>query len=234
MKIALAQIKPRKGNINANILNHIKWIEDAKAQNCNAIFFPELSITGYEPELAQELGMSIDDSRLDVFQDKSDSYKMTIAVGVPTIVNDHRLISMIVFQPNEVRLTYSKQLLHDDELTFFVHGTEQKYISINSVTIAPAICYESIQTKHFTDCLQQPFDIYLASVAKPERAIDNAQKHYSKIAKQFQKPILMVNAVGPCDNFIAGGKTSFCDNNGNIINKISSEVESLLMYKHKS
>ena len=55
MKIALCQIKPKSGDITFNISKHMEFI--AKAINANADFicFPELSLTGYEPELAKEL-----------------------------------------------------------------------------------------------------------------------------------------------------------------------------------
>ena len=53
MKICIAQTKPVKGNISSNIEAHIGFIERALTFGTEAIFFPELSLTGYEPELAK-------------------------------------------------------------------------------------------------------------------------------------------------------------------------------------
>ena len=63
MIIAVTQIKPVKGDIESNIDNHIKLIDLAVSNGAGAIFFPELSITGYEPELAKELSTDKDDKR---------------------------------------------------------------------------------------------------------------------------------------------------------------------------
>jgi len=74
MKIALAQIQREKGIINANISSHLEWIDQACKMDCDAIFFPELSLTGYEPVLAHEMGITSDDSRLIPFQQKSNTF----------------------------------------------------------------------------------------------------------------------------------------------------------------
>ena len=68
MKIAIAQTRTIKGNISANIEAHKKFIDLALTLNAEAIFFPELSLIGYEPELANELATNQNDSRLDTFQ----------------------------------------------------------------------------------------------------------------------------------------------------------------------
>lgn len=67
MKICVAQTRPIKGNISANIESHTKIILLASKLKSNAIFFPELSLTGYEPELAFELATDQYDKRLDDF-----------------------------------------------------------------------------------------------------------------------------------------------------------------------
>ena len=53
MKICVAQTRPIKGNIEANIENHINLLKLAISNEAEAVFFPELSLTGYEPELAK-------------------------------------------------------------------------------------------------------------------------------------------------------------------------------------
>ena len=80
MKIALAQTKPVKGDVSANIQTHINFIELAIKAGASAIFFPELSLTGYEPELAKELKMEVSDSRLEIFQDLCDSDNISIGL----------------------------------------------------------------------------------------------------------------------------------------------------------
>ena len=69
MKICAAQTRPIKGNIPQNIETHKKLVEIAISNQVDIIIFPELSLTGYEPELADELSTSqLEDNRLNDFQ----------------------------------------------------------------------------------------------------------------------------------------------------------------------
>ncbi len=68
MKICVAQTRPSKGDIQSNIERHKKLIDLAVANGANIAVFPELSITGYEPERAKELATIPDDRRFEDFQ----------------------------------------------------------------------------------------------------------------------------------------------------------------------
>ena len=121
MKISVAQIRPVKGDVSANIETHKKMIALAVSYKADSIFFPELSVTGYEPELAQHLATDQADQKFDDFQEISNSRNITIGLGVPTKTNSGIKISMIIFQPDSPRQTYSKQQLHSDEFPYFIN-----------------------------------------------------------------------------------------------------------------
>ena len=55
MRIAVAQTKPVKGDMQHNVDQHKKLIAVAIANKADLVIFPELSITGYEPALAKDL-----------------------------------------------------------------------------------------------------------------------------------------------------------------------------------
>jgi predicted amidohydrolase len=83
MIISAAQIKPIRGDIQANIDNHKRIIDEALGNDSDMIIFPELSLTGYEPTLAEALATMQFDPRLDSFQDVSDEANINIGVGLP-------------------------------------------------------------------------------------------------------------------------------------------------------
>jgi predicted amidohydrolase len=87
--------------------------------NAEAIFFPELSLTGYEPELAKKLATNQNDNRLDIFQQISDKNNIIIGLGLPTATESQIRISMIIFEPNKPRQTYSKQQLTFRRISIF-------------------------------------------------------------------------------------------------------------------
>lgn len=47
MKLGLAQINTKLGDVDANLEAHLSWIKQAVDQNLDLLVFPELSLTGY-------------------------------------------------------------------------------------------------------------------------------------------------------------------------------------------
>jgi predicted amidohydrolase len=230
MKICIAQTKPIKGNISANIEAHNRFIEIALTLNSEAIFFPELSLTGYEPELVKKLATNQNDNRLDIFQETSNKNNIIIGLGLPTITESKIRISMIIFEPNKPRQTYSKQQLHSDEFPYFENGLEQVIIETKDKNIAPAICYESLQHTHSENAFKLGADIYLASVAKPENGVKKAFDHYPKTATKYAIPVLMSNCVGFCDNFLCVGKSSVWTKEGELVGQLNDKTEGILIF----
>lgn len=229
MKIALAQIRPEQGEVENNLAHHQKWVKAAAAECADMVIFPELSLTGYEPTLAHTLAMTPVDCRLDVFQALSDTHQMVIALGLPTQVAAGVQISMVIFQPGRPRQVYSKQMLHIDELFYFVAGHGPMTITVGETKIVPAICYESLQPVHAAQAIKQGASIYLASVAKAQKGIDKAMAYYPTLARRYGVKVCMVNAVGPCDNFTCVGQSAVWDEQGRLCQQLDSHTEGLLV-----
>jgi predicted amidohydrolase len=230
MKIAVAQIIPVRGNIPANIERHQKLIDLAVSEKSDAIFFPELSMTGYEPELAKELATNPDDKVFDVLQKISNQNNITIGFGMPTATSAGIRISMIILQPDKPRQTYSKQQLHTDELPYFVSGEKQTILTVDNKKIAPAICYESLQPTHSDHAKMLGAEIYVASVAKSQNGIDKAMKHYPQVAQIHSMPVLMSNCVGYCGGFLSVGQTSVWAKHGVLLSQLNNTDEGMLVF----
>jgi len=229
MKIALAQIKPIKGDISTNIRLHKNWIRLAIQEKAGVIIFPELSITGYEPFLAKELATTPSDVRFDDFQQLSNQHHLIIGIGVPLKSSSGIHIGLLLFHPNQPRQVYSKTYLHADELPFFEKGQNSDLV-IQNTTIGLAICYELSIPAHIIDAHKKGAKIYLASVAKTEKGVQQAGKRLREIAKNYRMPTLMVNCVGFCDNFEAAGQSAVWDSDGNLLEKLGDKTEDLLIF----
>ena len=230
MKICAAQVRPYRGDIPKNIESHLKFIEHASTVGANLIVFPELSLTGYEPELAGKLAMEQDDSRLDVFRDMSNEENITICAGLPTIGESGIHITMAIFTPGVDTQVYSKQLLHSDELPYFVPWEDELLLHIDGKRIAPAICYEALRSEHSDKAGSQNADIYLTSVVKSAEGIEKAYDQFPEIAKQYSMTVLMSNAVGECEIFKSNGSSACWDDTGNLIGSLDDVSEGLLVY----
>lgn len=230
MKLVAAQIASTAGDIVKNIAKHEQLVERAATHGANGIFFPELSLTGYEPGLAAQLAMAPDDQRLDTFQRLSDRFAMLIAVGAP-LRGEHGIeIGMIVFQPGVARSAYAKQQLHVDELPFFSPGAQQRLFSVGGHLLAPAICYESLQPDHAQQAADAGAHIYFASVAKSARGVAAAYNHYPAIARRHAMTVIMANCVGPADNFNGAGQSGVWSADGALVICAPATAEALLVH----
>ena len=230
MKICAAQTRPVTGDIPANIGNHDKLIGLAVAGKADLIIFPELSLTGYEPTWAKKLAVKWDDARLDVFQEISDTRHITIGVGIPIKCGAELRISMVIFQPHQARRVYSKSHLHSDEEPFFAAGQSSPDLMVKKTKIALAICYEISVPEHLKTVLKSGPEIYLASVAKSVKGIDQACERLSDIAKKHSLTVLMSNSIGPADGSVCAGKTSFWNNQGQLVGQLNSTDEGILIF----
>lgn len=229
MKICVAQTRPVKGNIQSNIANHNTLIDLAVSNGAETIIFPELSLTGYEPELSKELATNQDDRRFDVFQEISNTKQITIGVGVPTKNNAGICISMVLFQPHKTKQLYSKKYLHADEEGFFVSGQNTISSIGNKSNIALAICYELSVPEHTENAFRSGAEIYIASVAKFVNGIDKALTRLSYIADKYSTTVLMSNCVGQCDGHECAGKTSIWNNKGLLLAQLNETNEGILI-----
>ena len=230
MKISVAQIKPFKGAIEKNIKAHLELIELAISEQVSALFFPELSITGYEPELAKSLATTQNDDRFDVFQKLSDLNNITIGFGVPTVGVSKPLVSMVLFQPNKERSTYSKQYLYQGEEAYFENGKKPCFIQIDNHKIAPAICYESSVSEHCDAAISQSATIYVAAVMTNVSGINKKLNILSSLAKKHKIIVLMSNFVGISGGCESAGRSSIWNQTGELKGQMNSKEEGLLIY----
>jgi predicted amidohydrolase len=199
----------------------------AAANGAGYIFFPELSLTGYEPSLAASFATTAEDSRFDEFQTMSNSNRITIGVGMPLKNIPGIQIGMLLFQPGQARKTYSKQYLHPDEYPYFISGNQPVLLADNQLAIA--ICYELSVAAHIEQAIKAGAKIYVASVAKSVTGAEKAVEQLAAIAKGYSLPVLMSNCIGHCDDFDCGGKTAAWNNKGEMIGQLNDTLEGILI-----
>ncbi len=126
LRIALAQIAPRLGDLETNLARHHELLDEARGRGAGLIVFPELGLTGYQlQDLAAEVAMPLDDPRL--------SSLAAATRGVSAVVSfveestDHRLfIAAALLEDGELRHVHRKVYLPTyglfDERRFFAAG----------------------------------------------------------------------------------------------------------------
>ena len=229
MRIAVVQTQPVACAVDLNAKAHETWVKKVAKHDADMVFFPELSLLGYEPKHAARFALRADDIRLDIFQMLSHALRITIGLGLPTVGMDGVRISMLVLRPDASRFVYSKQHLHPDELPYFVAGEGQVMLAAGSEVVAPAICYESLLPQHCAEAAALGATVYVASVAKSATGIAKADAHYPVIARRHSLPVLMANCVGPSGDFEAVGGSAVWNAEGALLARLPSTGEAALL-----
>ncbi len=230
MKICLAQIASDANDLNGNIQKHLSYIDQAIELGADIIAFPELSLSAYAPELIKHQSVRLDD-KLQVFQSKAAKGKITIILGRPVFSDAGIKIVAQVFYPNGLSTIHEKCYLHQDEEAFFICGDKSMLIELQGIKILPAICYEAMLPEVYNRIDTFHADIYLAMVAKHEQGIMEAYSGLPSIAKKYDIPVLLVNAVGPSEGFVSAGSSAVWDREGRMHKNLGRTQEDLLCYE---
>jgi predicted amidohydrolase len=230
MIIAAAQTKPFDNNTEQNIQEHFRLIELAAKKEVQLIVFPEMSLTGYQRELADELAFSENDLRLDAFKEKAVFNKMIIVAGAPIKINSQLHIGSFIFLPDNTVSIYTKQFLHQGEEYFFSPNFNcNPTIELDNEVISLAICADIANPIHPQNAYKNKTTLYLASIFYTPNGIAEAYQQLSDYARKYSMKILMANYGGPSYQYESAGQSAFWNNNGELTCKIEKQTEELLV-----
>jgi predicted amidohydrolase len=126
LRVALAQIAPRLGQLDANLARHHELIDEARGRGAELVVFPELGLTGYQlQDLAAEVSMRLDDARLAALAAATDGLSAIVSFVEESA--DHRLfIAAALLEDGRIRHVHRKLFLPTyglfDERRFFAAG----------------------------------------------------------------------------------------------------------------
>jgi len=146
LRIALAQLAPRLGELDENLERHRAILQSARKQDAGLVVFPELGLTGYLlQDLAAEVALRLDDPRLAELAAETAGGGSAIVSFVEES-GDHRLfIAAALLENGEIRHVHRKVFLPTygqfDERRFFAAGdTIRATPSDLGVGIGIAVC----------------------------------------------------------------------------------------------
>jgi predicted amidohydrolase len=126
LRVALAQVAPRLGALDANLATHHARLAEARDGGADLVVFPELGLTGYQlQDLAAEVAMRLDDRRLAELA--AATRGLSAIVSFVEESGDHRLfIAAALIEDGEIRHVHRKLFLPTyglfDERRFFAPG----------------------------------------------------------------------------------------------------------------
>jgi predicted amidohydrolase len=235
MILAAAQTKPKRGDIDANLLDHYRLVKLASTNGAQLIVFPELSITGYEREDAAQLAFSENDSRLDHLKKLATENNITIIAGAPIRIQSDLFLGEFCIAPNDFVSIYTKQFLHTGEEVYYQPSFDYNPIlEIGNERISCAICADIDHPKHPENASKSNSSTYIASIFFSPNGIPQAHQSLQSYASQYQMNVLMANFGGDSYGSPSGGRSAFWNNKGELIAQMQDSGSGLLLVEQQN
>jgi predicted amidohydrolase len=193
LKVAVAQTSSLRGDVAGNIRTHLRAIQKAAVEGVNYLVFPELSLTGYEPELASSLAFSPSDKRLNPLVEAAKEHNVIVGVGVPVANEGLPKIGKLIIFPSGLVEVYEKIYLHPGEEKYFSAGISYRFLNVDGVRIANAICADTNHPQHAAHCAKEGADVYLAGVLFTKSGYIADEEKLARYASQYNMLVAIAN-----------------------------------------
>ena len=215
--VAAVQTSSIKGDVQANALAHTDWAALAVAHGADLIVFPELSLTGYEPDLAAGLILGPEDERLRSLRDLARQHAVTVIAGAPIASGtDKPHLGALIFGP-DTTLVYAKQHLHAGEERFFAPGQRACVVDVKGVRVGVAICADTARASHPREAAAKGATVYVAGVLIPESGHAADAALLCGYAREHGLLVAMANHSAPSGGWVPAGKSAIWDECGECV-----------------
>jgi len=245
LKIGLAQMYPKLGDVPRNLDKHLQTIDEAAAQGIDLLIFPELSLTGYQvmdlvPEVA--IRPTLDDSTFRLLSEASRNTSIDIVFGF--VHQDERqrfYIASAYISLGELLHIHHKIYLPTygmfDESRFFDHGENARAFDTRFGRVGMLICEDFWHMSPPYLLWMDGADLMIFTSASPSRGLDTSEifsgGQWVELVNQaygslFTSYIVHCNRVGYEDGKNFWGGSSIVDPNGAFLLKGHYLDEALL------
>ena len=219
LTIAAAQSISIAGDLAANIQRHLRFIEVAAGQGIELLVFPELSLTGYEGEVAAALAIDPHDAVIQPLRDLAKTLGVTAVVGMPVRADKPSSvwIGALVLGADGSLGVYSKQHLHTGEERIFAAGMGGATLRIGGDKVALAVCADFNHASHAAAAAGQGANLYAAGVLISEKGYEPDSVLLQGYARQHSMAVLMANHGGLTGGWQSAGRSAIWSEAGELV-----------------
>lgn len=237
MKIAIAQINTKVGDLKGNTDLIIKKIGKAKSSGADIVVFPELSISGYPPRDLLDFECFVNDNLKCLDLISQNSLGIAVICGFidkNTESAGKKYYNALAFiNDGEIKNRYYKRLLpfYDvfDETRHFEPGDKELVVNFKGKNLYLTICEDLWNDKDYwerplyhTDPAESLLDRNIDAIINVSASpyLLNKEKErfeiMKTISKRVCKPLVYVNQVGGNDDLVFDGASFVMGENGEI------------------
>lgn len=233
--IAVAQTVPIRGDVGANLGQHLRLVDVARDERARVLVFPELSLTGYELDLADGQAFSSNDPRLAPLVEAASSRAMTLVVGAPVRLGPRLHIAAFIISPDHAvelttkcRLgTFSAGASRDGvvppaEATVFHPGELDPLVRLDGHAAAVAICADAGRPSHPRKAAERGASIYLASMFVIPSDLEQETANLRAYAARHSMAVAFANHGGPSGGLASGGRSAIWSEAGELLAELGT------------
>jgi NAD+ synthase (glutamine-hydrolysing) len=235
LRLALAQIDPRVGDIEGNAAKIAEWIGRARDAGAELVLFPELAVTGYPPEdlllkehFLQAAGEAVGALAADV-------EGIVVVVGFPERADDvYNAIAVLC--DGGVRAVYRKTRLWNygvaDEERYFQAGDGGAVLDLGNARIGLTICEDIwIPGGPASDEALAGASLIVNPSASPYYAGRGIERERMVIqrARDNLSAFAFCNIVGGQDELVFDGQSLVVDHQGKVLARAPQFTEALTL-----
>jgi NAD+ synthase (glutamine-hydrolysing) len=235
IRLALAQVNPTVGDIEANAALAAQWIARARAESADIVVLPELMISGYPPEdlLLKRHFLDACEEALDALAPQVDG--IVAMVGCP--VRDAALHNgLAVLSEGRIVTRYRKVHLPNygvfDERRYFEPGPVGELIAVGDALVGLTICEDVWNPGPPTSCeAESGAGLIVNASASPYHRAKGSEREAIVAARARESgiPVALCNMVGGQDELVFDGCSIVVDGDGEPIARAAQFEEDLLV-----
>jgi NAD+ synthase (glutamine-hydrolysing) len=229
LKIGLAQIYPKLGDVQANLDKHLDYIARAKAEKVDVLVFPELSMTGYQiQDLVPEVALKASPNDKVFGELLLASHEIDLIVGFAHEDERNRFfIADAYLSGGEILHLHHKLYLPTygmfDESRYFAAGNHIRAFDTKYGRVGMLICEDFWHMSPAYLLWMDGADIFFFNSASPGRGLDTGDRlsgsRWVELVNQsygsmFTSYIVHCNRVGYEDGKVFWGGSSIVDPDG--------------------
>jgi len=199
------------------------------------LVFPELSLTGYELDLADALAFSERDPRLAPLIELAASYNMTLVVGAPVRIESRLHIGAFILCPDRSVDLYTKQrmgafrpdaspdgIVPPAEATVFHPGRQNPLVRFDGHTAAVAVCADTGRPSHPQEAADRGAKTYFASMFVIPAHLEQDTARLREYAVKHAMAVVFANFGGPTGGMPAGGRSAIVSEQGEVLAQLQA------------
>jgi predicted amidohydrolase len=227
LSLAAAQFSPVRGDVAANVAQHLRLAALAAEEQARVLVFPELSLTGYELDLANELAFSKNDPRLAPLVEAAAAHSLTLIVGAPVRLEELLCIGAFIIAADRTIEVYTKHHLGafspsvnpggavpPPEASVFQPGDRNPLVRLGNDTAAIAVCADCSRPAHARRAADLGAKAYLAGTFTIPLDLERTTSALKTYAVRHSMAVAFANYCGVSGGLASAGRSAIWSDSG--------------------